>query len=178
MAANNLDWNKVMKIDQVRTSFRNMPAKMGNLAERHFKDSFRQKGFMDDSLEAWPARKNAGRGSLMIVSGALKRSIRRTNLTANSVTIVAGDGMVAYAKIHNEGGTTHPNVTDKMRKFAWAMANRSANEGEAKKWKGLALTKQSTLSIDIPQRKFMGASAELDRKTLAMITNELNKIFQ
>jgi len=178
MAANNLDWNKKMKIGQVRTAFRNIPAKMGNLAERHFKESFRQKGFMDESLQAWPARKNAGRGSLMIVSGALKRSIRRTNLTANSVTIVAGDGMVPYARIHNEGGTVHPKVTDKMRKFAWAMSNRSANGGQAGMWKGLALTKQSTLNINIPQRKYMGQSGELDRKTLAMITSELNKVFQ
>ena len=155
-----------------------MPAKMGNLAERHFKESFRQKGFVDESLEPWQARKNSGRGSLMIVSGALKRSIRRTTTTFNSVTIVAGDGVVNYAQIHNEGGTVHPTVTDKMRRFAWAMANKSKGESQGDMWKGIAMTRKSRLDIDIPQRKFMGKSATLDRNTIAMITNELNKIFQ
>lgn len=175
---NELNWNKKMKIEQVTRTFRQIPARMGNLAERHFKQSFRQKGFIDESLEAWPARKQNGRGSLMIVSGALKRSIRRTNLTGNSVTLVAGDGMVNYAKIHNEGGTVHPTVTDKMKHFAWVMSKKSSNSDQAGMWKGIALTSKSSLNIDIPQRKFMGRSAQLDRQTSQMIINELNKIFQ
>jgi phage gpG-like protein len=175
---NNTDWHKAMKIERVRTAFRQMPARIGNLAERHFKESFRQKGFIDESLEPWPARKHNGRGSLLIVSGALKRSIRRTSTTFNSVTIVAGDGVVNYARIHNEGGTVHPTVTDKMRKFAWAMTNKAAGEGQADMWKGIALTRKSKLDITIPKRKFMGQSAMLDRNTMTMITTELNKIFQ
>ena len=176
MPVNKPDWQAHMKIEQVRKTFRQLPARMGNLAERHFKESFRQKGFEDEALEAWPARKREGRGSLMIVSGALKRSIRRTRITANSVTITAGDGKVNYAQIHNDGGTVQPTVTEKMRKFAWAMSKKSTG-GEAGMWKGLALTTKSQLSIDIPQRKFMGASASLDRKTMALITQELNKVF-
>ena len=178
MAVNKTDWQAKMKIDLVRRTFQQMPAKMGNLAERHFKESFRQKGFEDDTIEPWPARKREGRGSLMTVSGALKRSIRRTSTTYNSVTITAGDGKVAYAEIHNNGGTVHPTVTDKMRKFAWAMSKKSRNGADAKMWKGLALTNKTTLSIDIPQRKFMGAGASLDRKTMQMISNEVNKIFR
>lgn len=173
---NELNWDKKLKVEQVRRALDQMPAKIGNLAERHFKESFRRKGFEDDGFQPWPARKRQGLGSLMIVTGALKRSIRRVRITTNSVTIVAGDGKVGYAQIHNEGGTVHPTVTDKMRKLAWAKSKSARNSAEASMWKGLALTKQSSLSIDIPQRKFMGQSASLDRKTISLITNELNKV--
>lgn len=167
-----------MKIDQVRRVFQQIPAKMGNLAERQFKEHFRVKGFIDEGLEPWDKRRRQGRGSLMIVSGALKRSIRRSSMTSTHVMIVAGDSMVRYARIHNEGGVTRPTVTEKMKKFAWAMHHRSASHGDKDMWKGIALTGKSKLEINIPQRKFMGKSATLDRNTIAMITAEINKAFQ
>ena len=178
MGINNIDWNEKMKIEQIRKSFLQMPARMGNIAERHFKDSFRLKGFDDNGLQPWPGRKRQGLGSLMIVTGSLKRSIRRASMTSNSVTIVAGDSKVNYAQIHNEGGTTHPTVTAKMLTFAHYMAQKSKSKQDAQFWNNLSHTSKSKLTVPIPQRKFMGPSASLDRKTVAMITNELNKLFK
>lgn len=178
MALNNLDWNKKMKVDKFRQVIRQLPAKMGNMAERHFKESFRAKGFDDNGLQRWPPRKAAGRGSLMIQSGALKRSIHRSRMTANSVTITAGDGKVPYAKIHNEGGTTHPTVTAKMIAFAYHMSKGAGTPEQAKMWRGIAHTRKNKLTVNIPQRKFMGRSKSLDRKTIEMIKHDINSIFQ
>lgn len=167
-----------MKVDKVQNLMRQLPPRIGNLAERHFKESFRKKGWMDAGLDMWPPRKSGTRGSLMVVSGALKRSIHRSGMTANSVTITAGDAKVPYAAIHNEGGITHPTVTARMRKFAWARAAGARTPGEAASWKALATTRKGKLDVKIPKRKYMGRSAHLDKMTLEMIIRELNTIFQ
>ena len=108
---------------------------------------------------------------------------------------------VVYAAIHNEGGTVHPKITPKMRRFAWAKyyelkgrqkgaqkprkgtqnrtsqsAGNQPDSGEAEKWKRLALTKKETLTINIPQRQFMGQSAELDAKISAYVEKEVLRI--
>lgn len=108
---------------------------------------------------------------------------------------------VVYAAIHNEGGTVHPKITPKMRRFAWAKyyelkgkqkgaqkprkgqkngtsqsAGNHPDSGEAEKWKRLALTKKETLTINIPQRQFMGQSAELDAKISAYVEKEVLRI--
>lgn len=100
-----------------------------------------------------------------------------------------------YAAIHNEGGTinTHPTVTPKMRKMAWARAYAIAGikvkgkkklpkelPAEARKWKALALTKKAKLDIKatIPQRRFLGESAELTKKINDKIEEEVTKILK
>lgn len=50
------------------------------------------------------------------------------------------------------------------------------DSGEAEKWKRLALTKKETLTINIPQRRFMGQSAELDAKISAYVEKEVLRI--
>lgn len=92
-----------------------------------------------------------------------------------------------YAAIHNDGGDIHPTVTAKMRKYAWrkvySLAGVKENgklpkdlPAEAEKWKGLALTKKKSLKIHIPQRQFMGDSAELRVKVSKIINETLEEI--
>ena len=92
-------------------------------------------------------------------------------------TGVGGTLSVKYAKIQDEGGTTHPRVTEKMRRFAWAMAYGGAATQAEKKfratfkhaargmakiagqqagqrtfgmWRAIALTDKATLTVHIP----------------------------
>jgi hypothetical protein len=51
-----------------------------------------------------------------------------------------------YAKIQDVGGTTHPNVTEKMRRWAWAMFIKSKED----KYKWIALTSKAKLDVKIP----------------------------
>ena len=96
---------------------------------------------------------------------------------------------VPYAEIHNDGGdiSTHPSVTTKLRKYAWHMVySLAAMQGklpkilppEADKWKALALTKKTKLSVHahIPQRQFIGDSQELTQKLNKIINNSLKTI--
>lgn len=66
-----------------------------------FKQAFRDKSF---NGRPWPeVKRDPGRGSLMLRSGALMNSIRASKVTAEEVVWSAGNDKVAYAEPHNEG---------------------------------------------------------------------------
>jgi hypothetical protein len=72
------------------------------------------------------------------------------------------DNGTPYARIYNEGGTISQNIpiTPKMRKFYWAKffeagGGKSKEKGqdvpeEAKFWRGMALTKKTSISRKVP----------------------------
>lgn len=185
---------------------RKLPVAAGKLAKQHFQDNFMQGGFVGSGLHPWPPAKRLSSGmpgadsqyrTLMSSRNHLYSSINYTPGVAK-VTVFND---VVYAAIHNEGGTVHPKITPKMRKYAWAKyyqlrgADKSPSEGpkrakngksgrtsagapagEAEKWKALALTKKTTLSIQIPKRQFMGPSEELDTRISSYVEREILRI--
>ena len=75
----------------------------GVMAVNHFKKSFRDGGFTDESLETWKPRKRAERGknrAVLVKSGRLRRSLRSKKFGVLAVKIMTD---VPYAKIHNNG---------------------------------------------------------------------------
>lgn len=164
-----------------------LPRHIGKLAVDHFKDNFRKGGFVNNGLRAWekPKRfsetgKSAGSryGTLLSSRNELFNSISYD--AKNNVVYIRSDK--EYAAIHNEGGTINSTipVTPKMRKFAWAMHyNETGGEGDSK-WKGLALTKKDSLnlSINMPQRQFIGQSKELNQAITELIEKHLKKILE
>lgn len=185
---------------------RKLPVVAGKYAKQHFQDNFRQGGYINGGLHPWPPAKRLSSNTpgadsqyktLMSSRNHLFSSISYTPRIAK-VTIFND---VVYAAIHNEGGTVHPKITPKMRRFAWAKyyelkgkqkgaqkpqkgpkngtsqsSGKQPDSGEAEKWKRLALTKKETLTINIPQRQFMGQSAELDAKISAYVEKEVLRI--
>lgn len=183
---------------------RKLPVLVGRAAKDHFQDNFRQGGFVDGGLHPWQqtARQKSGGKKAADRYGPLLS--RRNHLFA-SIKYVPGDGSVTlsnaveYAPLHNYGGeiTTHPQVTPRMRKFAWAQYYQAAGitkrmkaggkkrkaaeknlPEEALKWKRLALTTKKQLDVHatIPQRQFMGPSRELDEKITKLIETNINDI--
>jgi len=100
-----------------------------------------------------------------------------THLTGESYKVEVGTGVgsaisVKYAWIQDKGGVTHPTVTPRMRRWAWAMyykdfkgeikgmrlggtTRRGAFEtfklaGGGGKYKAIALTKKLRLDVHIP----------------------------
>lgn len=181
---------------------RKLPVMVGRIAKDHFQDNFRKGGFVNNGLQKWPItlRQRSGSKSAAAKFGPLLSKDRHL---FSSIKYVPGDyrvkvsNEVPYAAIHNEGGTitTHPTVTPKMRKMAWARVYAIAGikvkgkkkkklpkelPEEAKKWKRLALTKKGKLNIKatIPQRRFLGESAELTKKINDKIELEVAKIIK
>ena len=181
---------------------REMPIAAGNIAIRHYKDNFRQSGFVNNGLQPWAITKrqqSGGKSAMsnkgpLLQSGRLMRGVR--NAVSDYRVKVLND--VPYAATHNWGGTVQPTVTPKMRGYAWFMyykltgrqpstkgAAKSSKKGhkfretaEARMWKSLALTKKRKLRIHIPQRQFIGQSRELDATLQRELEKRLEKILK
>ena len=104
-----------------------LPRKVGIIAVNHYKQNFRDSGWLDDGIHPWKRTKrqdskspDAKYGPLTSRRDHLMRSIQAST-APGEVTI---EDPVPYAAIHNDGGdiTSHPTVTAKMRKYAWHMA--------------------------------------------------------
>lgn len=74
-----------------------------------------------------------------------------------------------YPEAHNDGATIE--ISDKMRKFFWAMHAKLKGRGnDSNFYRNLALKKTA---IKIPQRQFIGDSPELERRLEAEIIRAL-----
>lgn len=171
-----------------------LPRKVGVTAVNHFKQNFRDGGWLDNGLHPWKrTRRQEGNGKDAKYSPLTSRRnhMMRSIQASTSPGQVTIEDPVPYAAIHNDGGdiTTHPTVTQRMRKYAWHMVYSLAGikgkgklpkelPKEAEKWKGLALTRKSSITVHahIPQRQFMGDSAELRMKVNKLIKDSIERI--
>jgi len=172
---------------------RKMPVIIGAMAQSHYKDNFRKGGFVNNGLINWKPAKRLSLGSKAAGSNYPTLTSGRNHLM-NSIKYIPGDARVKvvddadHASIHNAGGiiNSNPEVTPKMRKFAWAQyyAAGGGKKGalsigdDAERWKRLALTKKKKLKIKItmPRRQFIGESEELNRKISGKWDQEIGKI--
>ncbi len=176
---------------------RKLPVAAGKIAKQHFQDNFRQGGFVNGGLHPWtPAKRlsSGGRGAdshYPTLLSSRKHLFSSIGYTPGSAKVTIFNDVI-YASVHNEGGTVTVPVTAKMRRFAWAKyyalggggkgpqegqkGPKNANPEEAGKWKGLALTRKQSLTINLPRRQFMGESAELTEKVAEYLEKELLKI--
>lgn len=151
-------------------------------AVRFFKGSFDKGGFTDHSFIAWPKRKDDEQHPVLKDQSRLRNSIHV--IENNIERIVIGvDSSIPYAEIHNTGGTITVPVTDKFRKFCWAIflqlsrgsAYASGLPDDILKWKFMALTKKQTLTIKIPQRQFIGESETLLKELDEMFAKKIEE---
>ena len=179
---------------------RRLPVIAGRLAVDHFREGFRQGGFIDTGLDRWePAKRlsSAGDGAASnygtLLSGhnRLFSSIR--SMPRAGMAVVRTD--CPYARIHNEGGARVSTVTPKMRRYAWYRYYREAGirkgssagkrggrtaapseNPRAMFWKRMALTRKAKLTARIPKRQFIGPSRVLSDNISARIEEEIRKI--
>ena len=182
------------KDDIIKEVHDRLPRKVGVTAVNHFKQNFRDGGWLDNGLHPWKrTRRQEGNGKDAKYSPLTSRRnhMMRSIQASTSPGQVTIEDPVPYAAIHNDGGdiTTHPTVTERMRRYAWHMVYSLAGikgkgklpkelPKEAEKWKGLALTRKSSITVHahIPQRQFMGDSAELRMKVNKLIKDSIERI--
>ena len=107
-----------------------------------FDKNFERKSFFGSP---WRRRIISGRGSLLVASGRLRRSLRHS-VTAR---YISWSSDAPYAKIHNEGGEIE--VTAKMRGWFWYMYSMT----KLPIYKALGCKKVGD-KIHIPQRQYIG----------------------
>ena len=171
---------------------------VGNTAKVFFVESFRKQGFDDKSVERWKPRKKktyrtrSGKvvddttRAILVKTGDLRRSIIRNPANRAALTIKISTDL-AYAKIHNDGGTIN------KAGFAGLMYYRevATNLATRKTLKRFASTKGKKANrathamevnvgahtINMPKRQFMGDSYNLNEKVKAVIVKRLDKVF-
>lgn len=171
---------------------RRVPGVAGQELVNFFKRNYRRGGYEDGGFHAWKVTKRQLSGMKGAEGKYLPLHSRR-NALFSAIAYKTGDGWVSvfnntpYADIHNDGGTITIRLTDKMRRFFWAMyykANgiRRTTGGKGRKkaktkaamvaeqYKWMALTKRKTFAVRIPQRKFI-----YDCKEVRGIVKELVK---
>lgn len=181
----NRQWSQ--KMQQMQEFMRKQaPVLAGNIAKRHIQNDFERGGFTHNGFHPWQRTKRQQTGSGAAAGYGPLLSGR--NHLMESIEYAPGDSRVVifskvpYAPVHNWGGMLHPNVTPRMRKYAWAMHYQEAG-GDTKKdtaWKRLALTKKKKLDIRIPQRQFISSrpGPELEQKLKDILDKKIVNIIQ
>ena len=146
-----------------------------------FDRNFTRKAFFN---EKWQKRKRSGRGSLMVGTGRLRRSLTN-KVKQNSIVFSSS---APYASIHNDGGIIE--VTPKMRSYFWATyykhikgvsysikerklsSVRSERKNtEAEYYKALAMSKK----LNIPQRQFIGHHQKIDNHVKRIFNSNISQ---
>ncbi|KGO89748.1 phage virion morphogenesis protein [Flavobacterium suncheonense] len=144
-----------------------------------FDRNFERKSFFGQTWKT-PGLQNR-RGSVLMRSGALRRSIKSREQNNQ----VSWSSSLPYASIHNNGGEIV--VTDKMKRFFWAMYYKSSGaisknkdgsnsksqrnqrlSAEAQQWKNLALMKTGQ-TMKIEQRQFIGDHPKVREKITSVV---------
>lgn len=165
----------IAKLDRLTKLYRKFPAMAGIEAVNFSKERFVRKNWVDRNVTAWKPRKPspewhseeqkraAARGSLMVKSGRLKRSIRKIKVTRTSVTIGTD---VPYAEAHNEGAVINTTVNVKAHS-----RKRKGREHQVKAFR-------RKRKITLPERRFIGESAILLRRIERLVQREITEILR
>jgi phage gpG-like protein len=107
-----------------------------------------------------------GPNKLKVGKGPLRRETRFVaSRDGKKVTVRFGNPL-PYARIHEKGGVSQPEVTRKMRAWAWHKWRQTGID----LYKGIALTKKKRFRIVIPARPYLGPGT---RDMLPQLNREL-----
>jgi phage gpG-like protein len=162
-------------------TLKTIPPKIGMLAFDHFDKSFANQGFTDTTLQPWKKTKSGKQNyfgsptkrAILIRSGRLRRGIRRGVITARKVQIIND---VPYAEAHNEGFRGIVNVSAHTRSVKTFSYNiKTHKRSKRPTGKSEVKVKAHRRNMNMPRRRFMGASAAMERDIKMMIVREVNQ---
>ncbi|MEE6129086.1 phage virion morphogenesis protein [Chryseobacterium arthrosphaerae] len=139
---------------------------VGVIAVNFSKERFVQKNWINRTREPWQPRKRPARGSILVRSARLKRSIRK--ISQGSYYVYIGTD-VPYAQIHNEGGQI--NKTVNVKAFT---RQTSGNRTRSRRGTQNVRAHTRRMNIRMPKRQFLGDSAVLNRRIERFISRELD----
>ncbi len=127
-----------------------------------FKNNFREQGFFGEKWVATKASKTnkRGRGSILIVTGAMRRSIR-SMIRGMAVVFTSN---LPYTALHNEGGSFAVNVR--------------AHSRTSKKTGNTHAVRSHTRQMNMPQRQFIGDHEKVREALGDIVFKRLEKFSQ
>ena len=173
------DFKDLVRIcDNINRTIIRIPYKAAVLAVNFSKERFIKKNWLDDREYQWPKTKKR-KGSTLIKSGRLKRSIRQVHVGAD-YAIIGTDA--PYARAHNDGLTIEG--IEKVRAHDRKSHKRKAYTRSGKRIKAGTVRAHSVKSHtrkfkrSFVQRQFIGQSQHLTNQITEMIHGELQKAIQ
>ena len=152
----------IAEVDKV---LRDFPLIVAKEAENFYKQSFRRKGYIDNSYARWKTSQD--NPSTLVGASHLMNSIKANVMSKKRIRVRSNS---KYAEIHNSGGEINVPITVDSRKFFWAKFYATGDV----KYKYMALTKNTNFKVKIEQRQFMGDSIFLERR-IEKVANDLFK---
>ena len=127
-----------------------------------FKNNFRQQGFFGEKWVATKASKTnkRGRGSILIVTGAMRRSIR--SMIRGMAVVFTSDR--PYTALHNEGGN-----------FAVTVRSHSRT---SKKTGNTYTVRSHSRQMNMPQRQFIGDHEKVQQALGDIVFKRLQEFSQ
>ena len=158
-----------------------LPKKLGQAAETHFRNSFKNQGFTDRALVKWPARKQPPvtksgkpvKHTILYRHGLLRNSVRLVKWDWNNIQVVAGGAHVPYAAIHNDGGTISSSSSVRAHSRRAHQANRRGKRVNIPEATVRPYTR--TMNMVIPRRQFMGESHVLRMQMRGIIFKSITE---
>ncbi len=158
----------IQMLDRVSKAVDKLPARAATEAVNFSKERFRAQNWVDNRTDTWKRRKTvrgettrrAGR-ALLVDTGRLRRSIRKIRVTNVSATIGTD---APYAQAHNDG--FRGKVNQRVRAHS-----RTTAKGKTSKVKAHS----RSIKLNIPRRRFIGASAQLEKNLARMMTLEIKR---
>ncbi|MDR2131004.1 MAG: phage virion morphogenesis protein [Odoribacteraceae bacterium] len=144
--------------DLIKNILDDMRVELTETFDRHFE----RKGFFGAPWKPRVERKTRGRkpkGSLLLVTGAMRRSIRAA-VRGNALRYTSS---LPYATVHNEGG----RLAQRVR--AHARTNRRTGKTSP--------VRAHDRVIDMPRRQFIGDHPEVQRAVREIINDNLAAFF-
>lgn len=170
------DFRDLVRVcDNINRAISTIPQKAAVMAVNFTKERFVKKNWVDNAEHPWVKTKKR-KGSTLIKSGRLKRSIRKVHVGAD-YAIIGTD--VPYAQIHNDGGTikgtehvrSHTRRAHKHKSYIRSGKRIKAGTVRAHIIKSHTRKYKRT----VIKRQFVGKSQQLENQLTTMIQSEIQK---
>jgi phage gpG-like protein len=193
--SNNIQSFDLPSSAQTQEALISLVGEVGLKAEQFFRESFRRQGYIDKIFIPWKKRQggkatrqfgdggNILGGATLIKSGNLRRSIYRTEATMGdgSMSITFGN-QVPYAAAHNNGfkgtvniGQHNRRLFTKVKTKLLTKSGKTRNKTD-KVQKGVTSVQAHTRKMNLPRRRFIGPSQELNLMVEKMLIKTGNQL--
>ncbi len=160
-----------------------LPKKVAARCILFFLEAFKNEGWTDNGFKRWRPRiargKKENKHSLLVGKGTLRRAVNNSTKLA-TFDLIRFEVDLPYSEIHNQGFSGKENVRSHTRRAKTKVSVSSRRTGRnttVKATVGETEVKAFTRTMNMPKRKFMGRSSELNKIIVQLIQTEINKCF-
>lgn len=161
--------------NRIKRAVSSVPARVAVLAVNFSKERFVKKNWLDVTPEPWTTTRKR-KGSTLVSSGRLKRSVRKISVSPSRVVIGTD---VPYAQMHNEGGVI--SGTERVGSHRRKAHRRKRHIRKGKTVKATMVKSYTVKSYSrkynrkFKKRQFIGQSQNLCNRIEELIKKELDK---